>query len=238
MTAAELLRSDLARIVDLVPVRSRVLDLGCGDGTLLELLRDTRDADVHGVELDLDNIAACVGRDIPVVQLDIDHGIADFADDSFDVVVLSQTLQVVRKPALVLREILRVGARGIISFPNFGNWRARAYLAFRGRMPMSRTIPFSWYDTPNIHHTTVKDFREFVAQNGGAIETELPLAATRAGTLRDVLVWPNLLAETELAVVRPAGQEPRTVARVVGQATCCGYDLDRARRTYEHVAGA
>ena len=234
MTAAELLRRDLARIADLVPVDSRVLDLGCGDGSLLELLRDTRNADVHGVDLDLGNIAACVARDIPAIQLDIDQGIPGFADQSFDVVVLSQTLQVVRKPALVLREILRVGGRGIISFPNFGNWRARSYLALRGRMPMSRSIPYSWYDTPNIHHTTVKDFREFVAQNGGAIERELPLVATRTGALRDVTVWPNLLAETELAVVRPAGAEQRTPQHIASPTACCGYDLDRARRSYDH----
>src|SRR5512133_2793217 len=111
MTATELLRRDLARIADLVPEGSRVLDLGCGDGELLALLRATRHADVHGVELDLDNIAHCVRRDIPVVQLDIDEGLRDLADGSFDVVVLSQTLQVVRKPALVLREMWRVGKR-------------------------------------------------------------------------------------------------------------------------------
>ena len=143
MTAAELRRRDLARIADLVPRGSRVLDLGCGDGTLLALLRDTREADVHGVELDLANVAECVRRDIPVVQFDIDEGLPDFADGSFDIVVLSQTLQVVRRPALVLREMLRVGKRGIVSFPNFGHWKARAYLTFRGRMPMSRSIPLS-----------------------------------------------------------------------------------------------
>lgn len=234
MTATELLRRDLALIADLVPEGSRVLDLGCGVGDLLELLRDTRAADVHGIELDLGNIAECVRRDIPVVQLDIDEGLPDFADGSFDVVVLSQTLQVVRKPAFVLREMLRVGARGIISFPNFGNWRARSYLALRGRMPMSRSIPYSWYDTPNIHHTTVKDFREFVAANGGSIERELPLKATSSGSLRNARLWPNLLAETELAVVRSASPEPAQPRRPAPQATCCGYDVDRARRAYEH----
>ncbi|KAF0209308.1 MAG: methionine biosynthesis protein [Actinobacteria bacterium] len=234
MTAAELRRRDLARIADLVPRGSRVLDLGCGDGTLLALLRDTREADVHGVELDLANVAECVRRDIPVVQFDIDEGLPDFADGSFDIVVLSQTLQVVRRPALVLREMLRVGKRGIVSFPNFGHWKARAYLTFRGRMPMSRSIPYSWYDTPNIHLTTLKDFRAFVAANGGHIEQELPLATSRGGHQHEVALWPNLFADTGVAVVCAGAPAPRTAVRGTSQATCCGYDVDRARRTYEH----
>lgn len=233
MTAAELRRRDLARIAELVPLGSHVLDLGCGDGLLLETLRDTRGAQVHGVELDLANVAECVRRDIPVVQFDIDEGLRDFADGAFDIVVLSQTLQVVRKPALVLREMLRVGRRGIVSFPNFGHWKARGYLTLRGRMPMSRSIPYSWYDTPNIHLTTLKDFREFVAANGGHIEQELPLATTRSGKQREVLLWPNLFAETGVAVVRAGKAEPRSTPRT-SQATCCGYDVDRARAMYDH----
>lgn len=234
MTAAELRRRDLARIVELVPRGSRVLDLGCGDGTLLQLLRDTSGADVHGIEFDLMNVAECVRRDIPVMQFDIDEGLGDFSDGSFDVVVLSQTLQVVRKPALVLREMLRVGKRGIVSFPNFGHWKARAYLTLRGRMPMSRSIPYSWYDTPNIHLTTVKDFREFVAANGGHVELELPLSTSRAGRQRDVHLWPNLLADTGVAVVAPGGPKPIVAVRKDSAGTCCGYDVERAKRLYEH----
>lgn len=234
MTAAELRRRDLARIVDLVPEGARVLDLGCGDGTLLQALRDTRRADVHGVELDLANVAECVRRDIPVLQFDIDDGLTDFSDASFDTVVLSQTLQVVRKPALVLREMLRVGKRGIVSFPNFGHWKARAYLTVRGRMPMSRSIPYSWYDTPNIHLTTLKDFREFVAANGGHIERELPLATSRSGRQREVQLWPNLLADIGLAVVHAGPPEPTVAVRGTSTAACCGYDVDRARRLYDH----
>lgn len=237
MTPTELQRRDLARIVELVPHGSRVLDLGCGDGALLQALRDTRDADVHGIELDLPSVARCVQRDIPVVQFDVDEGLRDFSDQSFDIVVLSQTLQVVRKPALVLREMLRVGKRGIVSFPNFGHWRARAYLTVRGRMPMSSTIPYSWYDTPNIHLTTLKDFREFVSANGGCIEQELPLSTSRGGEQTDVHWWPNLLADTVVAVVSPRASEPPAAARrAQAEATCCGYDLERARRMYEHSA--
>lgn len=200
MTAAELLRRDLEAIARLVPEGSRVLDLGCGGGELLRFLREKRSAHVHGVELDLDNVASCVRADVPVIQADLDQGLTGFPDDAFDLVILSQTLQVVRKPALVLREMLRVGQRGIVSFPNFGHARVRSYLTLRGRMPMSRSIPYSWYDTPNIHHTTLKDFEDFVQANGGTIEQLIPLR-TRGDRLERVKFAPNLRAETAIAVV-------------------------------------
>jgi methionine biosynthesis protein MetW len=143
--------------------------------------------------------------DLLVVQTDLDEGLSGYGDSSFDFVVLSQTLQVVRRPAFVLREMLRVGQRGIVTFPNFGHWRVRGYLAARGRMPVSRSIPFSWYDTPNIHHTTITDFRDFVAENGGAIEQEVSLVTREwAGQIRRVRVWPNLFADTAVALVRRA----------------------------------
>ena len=205
MTAAELLRADLRRITDLVPEGSRVLDLGCGDGALMAHLRDTRGCEVRGIELDAESIAGAIGRGLSVVQADLDEGLGAYQAGAFDVVVLSQTLQVVRRPAYLLREMLRVGERSILTFPNFGHWRVRGYLALRGRMPVSRSIPYSWYDTPNIHHTTLKDFRDFVAANGGAIELEIPLhvaGAEREAHVQRVL--PNLFADTALAVVRNA----------------------------------
>jgi len=203
MTAAELLRADLRRITDLVPEGARVLDLGCGDGALMAHLRDTRGCEVRGIELDADRIASAIGRGLSVVQADLDEGLGAYEAASFDAVVLSQTLQVVRRPAYLLREMLRVGERSILTFPNFGHWRVRGYLALRGRMPISRSIPYSWYDTPNIHHTTLKDFRDFVAANGGAIELEIPLHVTGAQREAHVQrVLPNLFADTALAVVR------------------------------------
>jgi methionine biosynthesis protein MetW len=206
MTSADLLRADLQLVISLVPEGSRVLDLGCGDGSLIAHLRDERGCDVRGIELAPEEIAAAIGQGLSVVQADLDEGLSGYPDGAFDVVVLSQTLQVVRHPALVLREMLRVGSRSIITFPNFGYWRLRGYLAFRGRMPMSESIPFSWYDTPNIHHTTLKDFRDFVRANGGEIEREIPLAAGEwRERAREVRLWPNLLADTAVAVVRARG---------------------------------
>ncbi len=205
MTLSDLLRADLRLVTEMVPEGSRVLDLGCGDGSLMAHLRDEKGCTVRGVDLSPEDIASALGRGLSVVQTDLDEGLTGYADRSFDYVVLSQTLQVVRRPAFVLREMLRVGERGIVTFPNFGHWRVRGYLALRGRMPVSRSIPFTWYDTPNIHHTTITDFRDFVVANGGAIEREVPLVTREwAGAVRPVSVWPNLLADTAVALVRRA----------------------------------
>ncbi len=205
MSPVELLRSDLRLITSLVPEGSRVLDLGCGDGSLMAHLRDERNCVVRGVELDHTDIAAAISQGLSVIEADLDEGLLGYPDASFDVVVLSQTLQVMRRPALVLREMLRVGEHAIVSFPNFGYWRIRGFLALKGRMPISRSIPFSWHDTPNIHHATIKDFREFVAANGGEIEREVALLtqAWHGQRMREVSVWPTLLADTAVAVVRP-----------------------------------
>jgi methionine biosynthesis protein MetW len=204
VTAAELLRGDLRLIASLVPEGSRVLDLGCGDGALLAHLRDTAGCSVRGVELSHEGVRRCVVAGIPVVQSDLDEGLAALADGSFDVVVLSQTLQVVRHPDRVLREMLRVGRIGIVSFPNFAHWKVRGYLALRGRMPVSRAIPCTWYDTPNIHHTTVRDFRDLCRQSGARIMNEIPLAV-RNGHVRRIRTLPNLRAETAVAVLTEKG---------------------------------
>ncbi|MBW6467629.1 MAG: methionine biosynthesis protein MetW [Coriobacteriia bacterium] len=205
MTFQDLLRADLRLVTEMIPHGSRVLDLGCGDGSLMAHLRDEKGCTVRGIDLSPEDIASALGRGLSVVQADLDAGLTGYADGSFDYVVLSQTLQVVRRPAFVLGEMLRVGQRGVVTFPNFGHWRVRGYLALRGRMPVSRSIPFSWYDTPNIHHTTVTDFRDFVAANGGAIEREVPLVTREwAGQIRRVHIWPNLFADTAVALVKRA----------------------------------
>lgn len=203
MSPEDLLRPDLRLITQLVPQGSSVLDLGCGDGSLLAHLRDERGCSVRGVEVDHADIAAAISQGLSVVENDLDEGLSGYRDNTFDIVVLSQTLQVVRRPAFVLREMLRVGEKSIVSFPNFGYWRIRGYLASRGRMPVSRSIPYSWYDTPNIHHTTLKDFRDFVDANGGRIEQEIPLLTGNwhRPDIRRVGFVPNLFADTAVAVV-------------------------------------
>lgn len=238
MTAQELLRTDFALISSLVPERARVLDLGCGDGELLALLRERNGAHVRGIELDFANVAACVERDIPVIQADLDQGLAGFPRGSFDVVVLSQTLQVVKKPVLVLREMLRVGKRGVILFPNFGHWRVRGYLALRGRMPVSRSIPYTWYDTPNIHHTTIKDFRDFAAANGAVVERELPLAAKANGGIHEVRVLPNVLADSAVFVVRAADSRLVPLVHRDSAPPCCGHDVRLEKSTSVHRSSA
>jgi methionine biosynthesis protein MetW len=202
VTPRELLRADQRLITELVPEGARVLDLGCGDGALLARLRDERGAIVRGVEIDLADISKCIERDVPVYQSDLDEGLADVPNDRFDVVILSQTLQVVKRPRLVLTEMLRVGKLSVVSFPNFAHWRVRGHLALRGRMPVSDAIPYSWYDTPNIHHTTIADFRDFSADCGAVIEREIAFVGRDDGRPRLVRAFPNLLADEAVFVLR------------------------------------
>ncbi len=173
------LRPDLAIIAAHVADGSRILDVGCGDGTLMAELRDRHGCDARGLEIDAANVAACVARGLPVIQGDADTDLAGYPDASFDYAILSQTLQTARAPHHVLDHLLRIGRRAFVSFPNFAHWRVRASLLWGGRMPVTSLLPEQWFDTPNIHHVTVDDFRAFVRARGITVEGAWFLSRSR-----------------------------------------------------------
>jgi methionine biosynthesis protein MetW len=164
------LRPDLAIIAREVAPASRVLDIGCGDGALMAALRDQKQADARGMELDRDNVTACVARGLSVIQGNADTDLADYPDAAFDYAILSQTLQTTMRPDLVMDQLLRIGRMAFVSFPNFAQWRIRMALMFGGTMPVTKQLPARWYDTPNIHHVTIDDFRSYIAERGIRIE--------------------------------------------------------------------
>ncbi len=164
------IRVDLQMIAGLIAPGTKVLDIGTGDGRLLELLQNEKQVDARGMELSQRGVNECVARGLSVIQGDADHDLVFYPDKGFDYVILSQTLQATRNPKDVLDELLRIGKHAIVSFPNFGHWRVRLSLLFRGRMPVTRELSYSWYDTPNIHFCTIRDFVGLVDELGARVE--------------------------------------------------------------------
>jgi methionine biosynthesis protein MetW len=168
-------RVDLLRVAELVAPGSRVLDVGCGDGELLRLLVEEQNVDGRGIELSQQGVNDCVAKGLSVIQGDADADLVDYPNDAFDYVILSQTLQATRQPRVVLEHMLRIGRRAIVSVPNFGHWRIRAQLALLGRMPVTKSLSHSWYDTPNIHFCTIADFMALAREVGATIDKSTAL---------------------------------------------------------------
>jgi len=197
------MRVDLRLIAEMIEPGSRVLDIGSGDGTLIEHLFRTKSCDARGIELDMAEVTRAVAHGLPVMHGDADNDLTQYPDHGFDYVVLSRTLQAVERPREVLRQMLRIGTRALVSFPNFGHWQLRAKLLTSGRMPMTSTWARPWYETPNIHPCTILDFRELCAQEGYEVEKWLAVdEAGRKSPWRSSLHLANLFGEQALFLLR------------------------------------
>lgn len=196
----KLIREDLNIITDLIEPGSTVLDIGCGDGQLLSLLRDKKNVIPYGIEINENEIAKCLAKGLSVFQGDIDNGLVDYRDNSFDYVILSQTVQTTKNPGFVIKETLRVGKKSIVSFPNFGYLGTRLALLIRGRMPRTRNLPYHWYDTPNIHHLTIRDFYYFCRKLDIKILKKIFLKNCNK-KVRKIYIFPNLFADSSIFIL-------------------------------------
>lgn len=196
-------RTDLKIITGFVTPGARVLDVGCGDGALLHRLELEKDVDGRGIELSQKGVNEAVARGLSVIQGDADHDLTTYPDKAFDFVILSQTLQATYNPRLVLEQLLRIGKKAVVSIPNFGNWRLRTQLILKGRMPITEDLPYSWYDTPNIHFCTVRDFLALVDEIGAEVEKAVALYGN-GRTMNRVIRLPlwNVLADQAVFLLR------------------------------------
>ncbi len=194
-------RADLEIIVDLIKPGDRVLDIGCGDGTLLRMLEERLDVDARGIEISPEGVTKCLAAGLSVIQGNANHDLASYPDKSFDWVILSQAIQVVHNPKETVRELVRIGKKAIVSFPNFGHWHIRWQVAIEGRMPMTNRLPLPWYATPNIHFCTIRDFRALIDEMGLKTEAHFALRSDgRAIARRHPWLW-NLFGREAIFVL-------------------------------------
>jgi methionine biosynthesis protein MetW len=199
------IRVDLQLIADMIEARSRVLDVGCGDGALLDYLLHFKQVDGRGMELSQAGVNACVAQGLSVIQGDADTDLGDYPTAAFDYVVLSQTLQATRNPRTVLAALVRIGRRAIVSFPNFGHWRVRWQLGVNGRMPTTPSLPAQWYDTPNIHLCTITDFTALCRSLGVVVERAIAINAKGHPSPIRSAKFANLFGEQGLFLLRRGG---------------------------------
>lgn len=191
------MRPDLDIIQNWIAPGSRVLDLGCGDGSLLEFLKTHKGVSEIGLEIAEANITQCLAKGVNVIEQDMNKSLQNFKDKSFDTVLLTQTLQAVSYPDVIIDEMLRIGKNCIVTFPNFGNWRSRLYLFTKGRMPVSNFMPYEWYNTPNIHFCTVRDFDVLCKEKNIKVITRTVVDHLHQGSWT-IKAWPNFLGETAI----------------------------------------
>jgi len=190
------MKQEFRIILDFIEKNTRVLDVGCGDGTLMEFLKKNREIDIRGIEISKDNSQKCVGKGLTVIEGDAEKDLTQFPDSSFDFVILSQTLQAFLNPEIVIQELLRVGKKAIVTVPNFGFWKVRLHLLIKGTMPITKNLPDEWYNTPNLHMCTIKDFYKFCNERNIKLDKALALHGKKTSFINQAnLNIKNLSAE-------------------------------------------